>query len=119
MDKIMAVCGLVCNECLAFMATQEDDDVKREEVVRLWSTEEESLRKDDVDCDGCLAGGRLYKFCGVCEPRLCAIDKGLENCARCGDYPCEKLENLWNGFRTASKEKARANLDRIRKGAKI
>jgi len=114
MDKIIAVCGLVCNECRAFIATQEDDDGKREEVVEAWSTERESLTTADLDCDGCQTGKRLFRFCLVCGPRLCALGKGFENCSSCAGYPCGKLEGLWGGFRTVSKEDAKANLDRMK-----
>jgi hypothetical protein len=40
---MIAVCGLVCNDCIAFIATQKNDDTLREKVVEAWSTEEEHL----------------------------------------------------------------------------
>jgi len=29
MDKTIAFCGLTCSECLAFIATEKDDDSER------------------------------------------------------------------------------------------
>ena len=115
MSRIIAVCGLVCNDCIAYIATQKNDDKMREEVVEAWSTEKERLKLEDVDCDGCTVGKRLYDFCSVCEVRKCGLEKGIENCAYCDKYPCEKLEKLWKSFRTVSGEEAKANLEKIRK----
>jgi hypothetical protein len=118
MSKIIAVCGLVCDDCIAFIATQKDDDQLRERVVEAWPTEQEHLELKDINCDGCLAEGRLYPFCSACEARKCALEKGVENCAHCGSAPCAKLEELWKSFRTVSAAEAQANLERIRKGSR-
>jgi hypothetical protein len=37
MVKIVAFCGLICTDCGAFIATQENDDAKRREVAEAWS----------------------------------------------------------------------------------
>lgn len=108
------MCGLVCNDCKAYIATQKNDDKLRQEVVEAWSTETERLTPDDIDCDGCQVGRRLHSFCSVCEVRKCGMTKGIANCGHCVEYPCEKLERLWKGFRTVSGEKAKATLNSIR-----
>jgi hypothetical protein len=28
--------------------------------------------------------------------RQCALERGVENCAHCDDFPCEKLEKPWS-----------------------
>jgi hypothetical protein len=33
MEKMVAFCGIVCTDCKAFIATQENNDVKRREVA--------------------------------------------------------------------------------------
>ena len=114
MDKIIALCGLLCDECKAYIATQKDDDKMRQSVVEAWSTEEETLKLEDIDCDGCTVGKRLHTFCLVCDVRKCGLEKEIENCAHCKAYTCEKLETLWNSFRTVSGEEAKANLEKIR-----
>ena len=115
MDRIIAMCGLACDYCIAFIATQKNDDEMRQKVVEAWSTENERLKLEDVDCDGCTIGERLHSFCAVCDVRKCGLDKNIENCAHCDEFPCEKLEKLWNSFRTVSGEEAKTNLKRIRK----
>ena len=51
MGKIIAMCGLFCNDCLAYVATQKNDGKIRERVIRAWSTETERLEPGDIDCD--------------------------------------------------------------------
>ena len=114
MSKITAVCGLACDECVAFIATQRDDDVMRQKVVEMWSTEDEQLKIEDVDCDGCMTGGKLHSYCAVCDVRKCGTEKNVENCGYCEKFTCDRLEKLWKGFRTVSAKEARANLEKIR-----
>ena len=112
---MIAMCGLVCDDCMAFVAAQKNDDTLRAKVVEAWSTEEAPLSLEDVDCDGCTAGKRLHSFCRVCEVRKCGSLRNIDNCAYCSEFPCGKLEKLWGGFRTVSAEEAKANLAEIRK----
>jgi len=114
MGKLIAMCGLVCDECIAFIATKKNDDEMRTKVVEAWSTENEPLRLEDVDCDGCTAGKKLHSFCRVCDVRKCGLERKVKNCAYCNVFSCEKLEQLWNSFRTVSGEEAKANLEKMR-----
>ena len=112
MSKAIAMCGLICDDCKAFIATKHDDDELRREVVEAWSTEEEELKLEDIDCDGCTMGKRLHSFCVVCEVRRCGLQKTVENCAHCNEFSCERLEKLWGEL--SSGEKAKANILSIR-----
>lgn len=93
MDKMIAFCGITCQECGAFLATRDNNDEKRAEVAQLWSKEFKSdIKPEDINCDGCLSeGGNLFNYSKTCEIRKCAKEKGLVNCAHCSDYVCEKL----------------------------
>lgn len=97
MEKMIAFCGLTCTECPAFLATQNDDDTARAKTAELWSKQFGlEVRAEDINCDGCLSDtGRLFGHCNVCEIRKCGQDKGLDNCAHCDEYACEKLENFF------------------------
>jgi hypothetical protein len=110
MEKMIAVCGLACTDCPAFIATQNDDDAKRRKVAESWSSEKFTLTAEDINCDGCLTkGGRLVAFCNDCEIRACGLERELANCAYCGDYPCVKLNKMFD-----QTSEARKNLDEIR-----
>lgn len=93
MDEIIAVCGLRCHECPAYLAHVGDDDEKRADTAELWSRiYRAKIRPEQVDCEGCLAvGGVLFQHCSVCEIRKCGLARGVANCAGCVDYACDKL----------------------------
>jgi len=113
MEKMIAYCGLTCTECPAFLATQQDDDSQRAQVAEMWSKEfGAQYRPEDINCNGCLSeDGRHIGYWDTCEIRACAQGKGVETCAHCDDYACEKLDALF-----ATGHEARATLDEIRAG---
>jgi len=96
MDKIIAFCGINCTDCDAFLATREDDDAGRRKVAVEWSKEfGHEIKPEEINCDGCLSiDGRHISYCGTCEIRKCGMEKGVENCAYCVDYKCEKLDKF-------------------------
>ena len=93
MEQMVAVCGLECQNCGAFLATQNNDEQKRLEVAKEWSEKfTVEIKPEDVYCDGCRSqSGVLFQHCHVCEIRRCSLAKGVENCAHCPDYTCEQL----------------------------
>jgi len=112
-EKMIAFCGITCTDCRTFIATQRNDRELRKEVAKSWSTETETLKPEDMNCDGCLATrGILYKFCATCGVRLCGYEKDVENCAHCREFPCVKLTSLW---KSEGITKAKATLEEIRK----
>ena len=113
MEKMVAYCGLVCSDCGAFIATKNDDDAKRKEIAEQWSKQfGHPMKPEDINCDGCLAeNGRLIGYCNICEVRKCGVERGVVNCAYCGDYACETLEKF---FQMAPV--CKTALDEIRKG---
>jgi hypothetical protein len=117
MEEQLAYCGLICRTCQIYLATNEPDEEKKYkmkvEIAReIEKHYDQECEAEDVgDCDGCKTeGGRL--FCNNdCPMRICAVEKGIENCAHCDDYPCEALEKLFS-----TDPGARERLDQIRSG---
>jgi len=111
MDEMVSVCGLLCNECPAFVATKNNDDAKRAEVAELWrKAYKVDLKPEDINCSGCLSDAEpLFMHCRVCQVRKCGKAKAVENCAHCDRYACEELKKI---FQMAPETKKR--LDRIR-----
>lgn len=113
MQEMIAYCGLVCTGCPAYIATQENSDTLRKQVVDKWSSDQYPIKIEDINCDGCLSTGkRLIKFCNECEVRACGIEKEVENCAHCENYACSKLEKLWSMI---SSTEAKERLENIKK----
>lgn len=114
MNQMIAVCGLNCAECEAYLATQANDEAAKERVASKWQKEFHApgITAAYVTCDGCLAfDRRLGGHCTECEIRACGVERKLPNCAHCPDYAtCEKLAGFLN-FVPA----ARSTLDEIRR----
>jgi len=110
-EKIVAVCGLTCSECPAFIATQKNDDALRVETAAKWSKMFHSdIKPTDINCDGCPSDSqRLFSYCAVCEIRKCAREKKFATCAACPEYACAKLEKF-----LAQAPEARAALEKLR-----
>ena len=93
---MIAYCGLDCFKCECFLATQNNDDKKREEVAAKWSVQYHTeIKPEQINCNGCKSDGELFFFCdSMCGIRKCNIKRNNSNCAECKDYNCEKLEQF-------------------------
>jgi hypothetical protein len=90
MEKMIGYCGYNCHLC----AARSDDPEVRQKMVDGWRKifGHEMYTAENVRCDGCLANGRLADK--QCKARPCAIEKGIESCAVCDEFICEKVRNL-------------------------
>jgi hypothetical protein len=121
MESPIAFCGLDCNSCPIHLATLEEDlDIKakmRIEIADMLARIYHTTPKPEIicDCDGCrIINGRLFAGCANCGIRNCALDKMLENCAYCGNYPCDKLNRHF-----VFDPEAKARLEEIRSKSNI
>jgi len=118
--EMIAYCGLNCVTCQIYLATRETDPKKqrqmREQIVlAIKKYLGGGKRVEDItDCDGCKAqGGRLFAGSQKCKIRPCARERGLENCAHCSEYGCEKLSKFFDS--EGEQAGAKKRLDAIRK----
>lgn len=89
---MIAYCGLNCSKCEAYLATQADDDVKREATAKKWSAlYKADIHLEQINCNGCKYDGARFSHCDVCDIRQCCSSKGVDNCALCDEYICNKL----------------------------
>lgn len=115
MNKIIAYCGLICTDCLAYIATQADDDKQRKEVAEKWTKEyKQDLKPEDIDCDGCITvKGKVASYTVICLIRKCGKENGVINCAYCSDYSCDKTDEFFKMVPAC-----KVTLDSIKKGLK-
>lgn len=112
MDRMVAYCGVVCTDCPGLIATQANDTAELERLAEYSRTEynRPEITVAWVMCDGCLSSSeRKCAYCAECGIRLCGVERGVENCAFCDDYACEKLLDFFKMV-----PKAQAVLDEIR-----
>ncbi|MGA2173143.1 MAG: DUF3795 domain-containing protein [Sedimentisphaerales bacterium] len=118
-SELIAYCGLNCIKCPIYLATREKNASKQKQMREYIARKikevygVQSSVEDVTDCDGCKTqGGRLYSNCRKCQIRKCASEKGLENCAYCSEYVCEKLSKFFDS--EGEQAGAKKRLDEIK-----
>ena len=113
MAKFIAACGLLCNECDAFLATATNDNDWRKRLAEYWSKEYKSeINPADINCTACMTKSKpKLSHCSECKIRECCVSRGFENCASCPDFSCEKTEGFYK-----MAPQAKLVLEEIRKG---
>jgi hypothetical protein len=107
-------CGIDCDACPAFLATQSGDTEAAAKIAAEWSElYGAEIPPESIPCAGCFADEPEPTGCHAheCGIRACAVGKGVRSCAECADFPCDQL----NEFFTYAPE-ARANLEARREG---
>ena len=109
---MIGYCGLDCEQCGAFIATQNNDDALRVKVAEEWARLYNApIKPEHINCTGCQSTGVKTYYCDqMCEIRKCATKKSVSTCADCSDYACSALNAI---LRQAPQAKAR--LDALRK----
>ena len=108
MKKLIAYCGLDCERCEAWIATERNDDALREKVARSWSElNHVEITPQMIHCTGCrMPGAKTPYSDSLCPIRRCAQSRGAETCGNCGKMAqCSKL-----GAITRHNEEALRNL---------
>ncbi len=97
MSAMLGSCGIDCALCPAHIATSRNDDALRAKTAAEWSKMFGSeIKPENINCKGCRTDtGVQIAHCAVCEIRICAEGRKVENCAPCPDYPCGKLDFIF------------------------
>jgi hypothetical protein len=108
---MIGYCGLDCDQCEAFIATQNNDGALRVKVAEVWAKLDNApIKPEHINCTGCKSAGVKTYYCEqLCEVRKCAIKKSISTCAECSDYPCSMLDHTLQMAR-----QAKATLDALR-----
>jgi hypothetical protein len=122
--QLIAYCGINCAKCPAYrlprlgeklhmkgvfqsMLEQGIKRAKRSQKLeaRFQNAEvreaksqapEDKTQPEYIICDGCtMIDARCLKPCLECAVRCCAMETGVENCAHCSKFPCERLQGVW------------------------
>lgn len=91
--KMLAYCGLYCEQCSARLAAIEKDWRHVEAIPSKFGRKRTEL--DEYFCEGCKGDN----ICGPCDIKECAVAKGVNSCAECGDFPCARIDEFEsNGY---------------------
>jgi len=95
---MLGYCGINCDECPAYKGTVATDmSLLEKSAGSFWNG---AYSAQEWVCLGCTPADQpfLAKFCATCKIRVCAIAKGLPNCAACSDYEtCTILHDFIKG----------------------
>lgn len=83
--KTAAVCGLLCNACGIYIATQENNLEHMQSIAARLQ-----IPLEKVSCNDCRSE-QLSAHRKDCQFRDCASKKGIEFCSQCPEYPCNQL----------------------------
>lgn len=93
MRELVAYCGLDCEKCEAYIATQNDDDNMRRKVAKEWSElNNVEITPEMINCEGCRVDGKKTPFCeSMCPIKQCAEGRKMETCGSCAELmECKK-----------------------------
>ena len=94
MEEILGLCRFRCDLCQFYTKNVKGEKYKKrvsEEFNRIFGY---NIRPSDVECVGCKNEGKHAD--ASCPIRPCALKKGIESCAYCQDYICDKLKGRIN-----------------------
>jgi hypothetical protein len=91
MDPVLTRCGYRCDLCLAYKPNIERRPSGRKKLSDGWHKYFSfRIPEAGIYCEGCREENPKL-IDAECPVRPCVIDKGLDTCASCGEYVCEKL----------------------------
>jgi len=92
MKPILTRCGYRCDLCLAYRPNIEKNPLNQQKLSDGWFKYFGfRIQPENILCDGCMAENARLIDQG-CPVRPCVLEKGLDNCAACDEYVCEKLK---------------------------
>ena len=99
MEKIIAACGNNCAVCPRYVAhPYEKTDEELRHTAELWMRigyRDHLVTNEEISCTGC-------KPENWCRYRVvkCCVDRGIETCADCREYPCDNMKECFEVTRS-------------------
>ena len=93
-EGILTLCGYRCDLCQFYtknIKSEKDKERVSQDFNRIFGYD---IKPENVECVGCKNEGK--HVAASCSVRSCALEKGIENCAHCSEFICNKLESKIN-----------------------
>lgn len=112
MGEMLSRCCFRCEICLAFRRNVERED-RRQELSDAWYRYFGfRVEPEEIMCDGCTADPHVKTQDSGCPVRPCVLERGLENCSACSDYPCDSIRERLIDFETLTAGRTVSDRDR-------
>ena len=86
-------CGHDCSKCVTYIATQTDNDDLRRQAQSFYKERFGlDIPLEKFYCDG----GRsenVFELCKECPFKKCCIERGIDACSKCSEYPCKDISD--------------------------
>ena len=90
-DDMRCYCGHDCSRCITYLATVgNDDDLRRQSQAFYQKEFGWDIPLEDIHCSGGRSDDR-FRYSRGCPFQKCCIQKKLDGCTACGEYPCRML----------------------------
>jgi len=89
---LLAPCGLYCGVCAIYIAHRDNNLKFKEKLVNVYKPFAETV--DDLQCLGCLSEDLVFGYCQQCTIKSCVIEKELEGCYQCDEWPCKIIKRF-------------------------
>ena len=100
MKQIISLCGMRCGLCMAYRPNIEGHPENRQILSDGWHNYFGfRIPPEEIVCNGCFPDGKPT-LDNECKVKPCVTARGLENCADCDEYKCEKLSSILVTFET-------------------
>lgn len=115
-------CGLYCGACDILMAYKTGNKTNfscfwtEPRLKAYQKSQGNTCSKSDLElkCHGCKSD-TVFVNCRSCVIKNCAIEKNVEHCPQCKDYPCNFIADLKNGEKVLNHLKEKEdNLQKIK-----
>ena len=89
-EKDIAMCGFCCDICKAYNTNIAEKD-ERKQLAKMWKKYYQmDVSPDHIACDGCRCEKEnAVRYDKTCPIRPCVLEKGIEHCGMCRDFPCK------------------------------
>ncbi len=90
--ELLAPCGLYCGVCSIYIAHRDNNQKFKQVLFPVYKDFAKSV--EDISCTGCLSDGIVFPMCKSCPIKKCTIEKGIEGCHQCDEFPCKFINNF-------------------------
>ena len=87
-SEYLSPCGMYCSVCSIRYAQLNNDQELKLGLARFFGTEPEN-----ITCEGCRSD-KKFQFAETCNIRKCSMEKKLEGCHLCADFPCRNIRSF-------------------------
>lgn len=103
MEKHIGCCGFKCHTCAAYYKNVNGEEGKKEVADKWKYYFDYEISPEKMMCHGCSSDECQCEYLvhPDCQIRNCVLDKGVEKCTDCEEYPCQVLTEYLDMYKEA------------------